>query len=191
MLDKCASGLADLLSAHQIVKTEDKDIYAYGLEVLLSTLVNSTILVILGLLLGLFPETLIFIGAYGAMRVFTGGYHARTHLGCIATFTAIYLTSMVLVRYTPDVLRTWPALLISLVCLVYIWIVAPVEHVNRPFEGKEYERFKKAGRVVALAETSLCFLNHWIFQLHPDLSFLIALAMLSVVFVLAIAKIIK
>jgi len=190
MLDKVANYTADLLSANHIIKEDDKEIYAYGIEVILSTVINLALIVVIGICLGYFTETAIFILSFASLMVYAGGYHARTHAGCIATFTLIYLANIGIVSITPDWLKGPISIGAAILAYVYIWINAPIEHKNRPFEGDEYNRFKGICRIILVIEfIAVMALN--IIATNHHLPYCIALAMLSVVFVLALARIIK
>ena len=188
MLSECANRIADYLSNNEIVKPEDKEIYIYGLEVILSTAANLLIVTLLGCALGLFVQTVVFVIAFAVLRVYAGGYHAKTHRSCIVTFTAIYLVNMILQRVTPDGIQRVLGSIIALTALVLIFTLAPIEHKNRPFEGNEYCKFKKMSRIIASFEVFLVIAGVVVFPIYHTITYCISLALLSVVLILAIAK---
>lgn len=190
MLDKVAGHTADLLSTNQIIRDDDKEIYAYGIEVILSTVINLVVIVAIGILMGRFAETAIFILAFASLRVYAGGYHARTHLGCIATFTLIYLANISVVGITPNWLEKPISIGAAIAAFLFIWHAAPIEHKNRPFEGDEYKRFKRNCRLILAVEFITVMALNTLTSIH-HLPYCIALAMLSIVFILALARIIK
>jgi len=187
MFDKCGARLAGALSEHRIIREEDKEIVVYGLDALLSTLANLVVIIALGLLLGKFVETLVFIASFAVLRVFAGGYHARTRLGCTATFIIIYLAGMALQHYTPDMLAKPAAIFLALASLASVLVLAPIEHPNRPFQDNEYQVFKAASRAVAGLETLLVILGV-AFTRYWNLAYCMSLAMLGVTIVLILAR---
>ena len=73
MLNKTAVRLAKKLLSLQIITEEVFDIYVYGLELLLSFFFSSSVIVIIGTILGRVIETLVFLLVFVLLRSFTGG----------------------------------------------------------------------------------------------------------------------
>ncbi|MCX7771758.1 MAG: accessory gene regulator B family protein [Clostridia bacterium] len=190
MLQQFAHKLTQNLLDMQIVKEEDKEIYQYGMEALISTLVNTVIVVIIGMLTGLLKETLIYLISFAILRVYSGGYHAKTHLGCILTFLTVFCSFMVCALIIPVDLKGPLSLVLGTGSLIAIFAMAPIEHANRPFAGDEYKSFKRMSRLIAASEWLLIMVfTLWIPSFVP-VAFLITTAMMSVVSILALAKII-
>lgn len=187
MLDKYGSRIAGVLCDNRIIREEDKEIIVYGLDALLSTLINLVIILGLGLILGQFRQTVVFLLSFASLRVFAGGYHARTRIGCTATFIIIYLMGMALQYYTPVMLMKPAAISLAVISLVSVFIMAPIEHKNRPFQGNEYKNFKKISRAVAGLQT-LLVITGIIFTGYEKLAYCVSLAMLGVTIVLVLAK---
>ena len=188
MLSECADRIADVLSNNRIIKSKDKEIYVYGLDALMSTFINLMIIATLGIVLGVFWETVIFMLAFAVLRIFAGGYHAKTRIGCAAASTSAYLISMALYYFTPDDLSKILALVLALISTVSIFVLAPIEHKNRPYEGDEYKRFKKISRIVTGLEALIVFIGIVIIPINYHLLYCISLAMINVVLILALAK---
>jgi len=67
MLDKCGSRIAGVLCDNRIIREEDKVIIVYGLDALLSTLINLVIILGLGLILGQLRQTVVFLLSFAAL----------------------------------------------------------------------------------------------------------------------------
>ena len=68
--------------ALSVYNSSDKiplDIYIYGFELLVSSVIETISLLLIGLLTGKFVETVIFIISFSSIRVFSGGYHANSY----------------------------------------------------------------------------------------------------------------
>lgn len=92
MLEKLAKSAARFFVAQNIVKSEYQEIYAYGMEILLSTMVNGIIVLIISILSDTVLPSLIFFTAFIVMRSSAGGYHAKTHIGCMLILIAVHLS---------------------------------------------------------------------------------------------------
>lgn len=75
----------------EIIKTEEKEIYIYGVQLIISSIINFLICIITSLLFGELLNGLIFFVAFSSLRKFTGGFHSRCFLICNIVFTMIVL----------------------------------------------------------------------------------------------------
>lgn len=61
---------------------ENRELYEYGLLLILSNLITVSILFILSCLLGILKEMLCFLSAFVSVRHYAGGYHAKHYQNC-------------------------------------------------------------------------------------------------------------
>ena len=90
------------------------DIYIYGFELLVSSVIETISLLLIGLLTGKFVETVIFIISFSSIRVFSGGYHANSYLKCFIVTIAYYL----LVLFSADIMLAFPNRTIILIAII-------------------------------------------------------------------------
>lgn len=188
MILNISARMTDFLLEREIVRKEDREIYLYGFEAMLSTIVNIVLTLTAGLVSGLFSETLIFMISFAVLRVYSGGYHAKTHTGCILTFAGIYAFSMAAAVLLPQQYAALVSIAAGAFSLVYILINAPIEHKNRPFVDDEYRNFRRICRMVAVLEAFLITILLVFFVQFSKTALVISLAMLGVTFILALAK---
>lgn len=111
------------------------EVYVYGLELIISSLVGEMIVLFLGLMLDRLMETLIFILLIKYIRIYSGGFHAKTYIVCNIVFISSYFFS-VLVCYK---LRSVPSNIILGLMIITVVIAigamikfAPIENKNKP-----------------------------------------------------------
>lgn len=63
------------------------DVYEYGLNILIYTVLSTLFLLLIGCLWGLTLECLIIIAIFYTCQTIGGGYHASTHLQCFITMS--------------------------------------------------------------------------------------------------------
>lgn len=189
MLQQFANGLASYLLKKKIVKQDDYEIYTYGIEAILSTLLNTIIVLFLGIAIGMIFETLIFLVAFAILRVYCGGYHSKSHWGCVLTFSALYGFSMLIISFLPSSASDVFSLVATGVSLCVIFILAPLEHANRPFVGNEHKVFRLLSRIIAIIEAGAIVLFLFSKHRHLHISLSLSLAMLCVAFILVYGKI--
>ncbi len=163
MLEKISVLIAEVFIKHSIIKEEEKSVYAYGTELLLSVFLNIIIALIISIITHKVVETFIFTVSFISVRQYIGGYHADTHLKCMITFTATILAFISAVSITPSDIMIPLIVLSVLFSAVSILIFSPVEHKNKPLEQELKIRLRKRSIlslcVVCFLITVICFLN--------------------------------
>jgi accessory gene regulator B len=154
MIGKKAAQLSAALARRGIIKAEDTDVYAYGLELMLSTTINILLVIVVSFLLNRPLSWLFFLLPFIPLRLTAGGYHAKTHLGCCATFTLGYaalLAAGILVSglVTPLILT-----IVSIACFMLNLLLSPVPASNKPLNADE----KRRNRSRSLVISAVCLL---------------------------------
>lgn len=189
MLQRISGRLTDYLVDKNIIRYDDREIYNYGLLAMFSTVINFLVILIIGIILGLVHETLIYLFAFALLRCYCGGYHAKTQMGCILGTVALYSVSMAVYYFLPKEYDRMFSMISAGACLIFIFALAPIEHKNRTFEGSEYRQFRLVARIIAVLYVLITYvICIFIYQLIMVASVL-ALVMLNVSFVLALGLI--
>ena len=146
MILKLADKFTEKLMEMQIVKNEDKELYAYGFWQGFVILINLITVAVMGLLFGMLWQSLAFTAAYGLLRHTAGGYHARTPQRCYVLSVLLIAAVLALLKWVP-----WSgALCLPLIALsgAVIFILAPVEDENKPLDDLEIVVYKKRARII-------------------------------------------
>ena len=149
-LERLSCKIGDDLVQSNIVKEEDAEIYIYGINQILTSVFNVSSALIIGLILGTFFETVVFMAAYIPLRIFAGGYHAKTSLRCYI-FSVIMLVIVSLdIKYLP--LAEWVYYAILLAAAIVVLVLSPVEDRNKPLDEIEHKVYKRRAIFIAAAE---------------------------------------
>lgn len=159
MTEKAARVMADGLARMGQIQRADVELYALGIEVILSSGVTAAAVMILGILLGNWKGAVAFLLCFMHIRNYSGGYHASTKVRCFLTSIGCYLASWLMVVC----MTAWPggirlaavALSFMAAAGVFYWR-APVENKNKrlPKDWKQRNRsrtFWSLGFWVAVA----------------------------------------
>lgn len=149
MIAKLAKSTAYFFVEKQVVKKEDEEVYAYGMELLYSSILNIALAAIIAIITNTVYPTAAFLTAFIVIRQYIGGYHAKTHLGCMSIFAVVLCCFAVLSRYIPAECEVWISMLSVILSIFLILKFAPVEHPNKPISGKEKSKLKKSGIISA------------------------------------------
>lgn len=95
MLNYLSRSITDFLLLKETIKTEEKEIYIYEVQLIISSIINFLICIITSLLFGELLNGLIFFVAFSSLRKFTGGFHSRSFLICNIVFTMIVVVALI------------------------------------------------------------------------------------------------
>ena len=149
MLDLLSSKISSKFVEHKIITEDMVDIYKYGVEITISSIIGFILILIIGLIFKSLMQALIFYIIFIILRSFTGGYHASSYLKCnlifsiVASLVIFFSKAATEVRFSTGIINILflPAL------SVFIWL-APIENPNKLIEKKRRIYFK-TGSVLA------------------------------------------
>lgn len=149
-MKKLSKMLADKLVQNG-ANAEIEDVYAYGIECTLSTLLIVILQIAAGLVLGKPLQMLVFILAWLPLRMIVGGAHATTHFACTLVSVGLGVLSVLLSEY---IIKAQLLLLIILLLIGYcvLFFAAPVIHKNHPISQKRFYKTRTIARVYAAVE---------------------------------------
>ncbi|MCL2445184.1 MAG: accessory gene regulator B family protein [Oscillospiraceae bacterium] len=176
------------LCASGAIETEDREVYEYALNILLMGVLHSLTVLFIGLLLGMFLESLVLFSTFFLARKFAGGYHASKHWQCYL-FTVVTVTGALLLA---SLLLTQSSVffyVLLAVSALAIFLLAPVEHANKPLSAKEKKVYRLISWAicVVLAGLSIAFFQ-WI---SPSVGLAVNMGLMLCAFALVLAVVEK
>ena len=153
MESKLAILICRSLLRQKAIENEYFDVYVYGLELILSFLFSTVVILLTGILLNALDIAIIFLIIFIALRRFTGGYHAPTYLQCKLTTISIYVAVNLLCIYLIVPLFAYIPLLI--LGLYIILRYGPIENIYKPLTPDIKKRNKHIA-VLMFILLSLC-----------------------------------
>ena len=143
MEHKIATWFCRRLRAKQVIDTEYEEVYIYGLEIILSCLISTSIILAIGVFTRQILPTLVFLVVFVLIRQYTGGYHANSYLMC-KLCTVMSFGISVLLANTFPISRLIFLVLAVIGCLI-IWLFGPIENVHKPLTDQEKKKHKITG----------------------------------------------
>ena len=148
MISKLSSYLTDKMLSNGTIAEEDKELYIYGLFMLISHLMFFIISCIFGLVLKCLLESIIFYIAFMLIRRYAGGYHALTETRCEILSTLSILACIVVIRLSKTYDIQTVLLIISAVSSVCIFVLCPLDTPEKPLSNKEFKYFRKVSWII-------------------------------------------
>lgn len=142
--------VTDYLVANKTIDEEDQEIYSYGLKQGVIMLLQTFSVLAIGIIWGMWWQSVLFIFSYTPLRLSSGGIHANRQWLCfICTIAHAGLVLLIIKLITcPDIV------VISVIAIstLIILFLAPVEDKNKPFDEAERKIFKKRTMIMLAAE---------------------------------------
>ncbi|HBQ64737.1 MAG TPA: hypothetical protein DD727_07430 [Clostridiales bacterium] len=150
MVDIAARQLISVFVKNGIVKKEEEELYAYGMELFLAVVMNLTAVLLLSIILNNLLPTLVFLAGFIPVRRYAGGAHARSHFLCLLLFLMAYWIFWMILLIVPHGMHLPIALITGLLSVQLIFVHAPVESSAKPLDSKRVLKFKKRSRQISI-----------------------------------------
>lgn len=184
MIPKLSSRIVKELIRNEIIHEEESEIYEYGMDMVLSTLVNLLIVLIVGLAFGELISAIIFFVLFALIRSSSGGYHAETHLKCNTIYAVTLAIVLFWVKFAVSYYTISGHIVILLVYFLTVARFAPIENPNKPLEETQMKKHKALcilyGMILTIASLLLWYQFHLM-----KYAVLIAVTLLSVTIAMA------
>lgn len=150
MINNLSTRITNKLLAEGNIAENERELYIYGLFMLLSHLMYLVFVIVFGLIFKCFLESIIFYIAFQFIRRYAGGYHAKTEIRCEILSTLSILCCIVLIKLSKMYDIRITLLIISLVFAVLIFVLCPLDTPEKPLNDKEYKYFRKISWIILL-----------------------------------------
>jgi accessory gene regulator B len=145
-----------------VIQELDEDIYEYGLELLIHTVLNLASVLVSAAMIGKVPESIALLAVILPLQSYGGGYHAQTHLRC---FLIMYIGWWGVMFILPHI-SPMAATIVAGLSIVVVYKLAPVPHVNVKMSAGQRLKMRKYARVAAVLGAFLSAILIWGVSAH-------------------------
>lgn len=150
MINNLSALLTDKLLAKGSITEDERELYIYGFFMLLSYIMYFVLACIFGILFKCFIESIIFYIAFQFIRRYAGGYHAATETRCEILSTLSIIASIGIIKLSKIYDFKTILLIITLISVVIIFILCPLDTPEKPLTEKEFKYFRKISWIILL-----------------------------------------
>ncbi len=184
MINKIASQILSFISKQLEISPEMRDIYQYGIEIALSSMLNILLVTLCALILKNFYAGLIYLFIFIFLRSYTGGYHASTYFRCNLTFVVTFIVTfcfykIIMFCNTPIYVHE----AIALANLIPIAVYSPVPNKHKALTDKQKARSHNLSLIIASA-LSLIGLVLIVLDIHIGAMIINTVTMVSVLIII-------
>ena len=134
------------------------DVCIYGLELTISSFITTVLVIIIGILFGNIWLGVIYSVALSGIRIFSGGYHAKTYFRCGLVTVLTFLLSVAVYEYIINYLLSAVNLMIVIffvITLTVLGVMAPIENENKKIMDKQ--NCKMIAMFICVAELMILY----------------------------------
>ena len=151
MINRLSMWLANKLVKERIITENYFEVYKYGIEITISSIIGFLLTLLIGIMLKNTICSIVFYITFVCLRMLTGGFHATSYLKCNSLFCLI--TIIVLALSDISTIFKFPK--IEMVLLVsfsigILWWLAPIENTNKSIENRKKAIYKLLSIIVSI-----------------------------------------
>ena len=186
MFEKTATHITMWMDRNGIIESDKITIVQWGLRNILDTTLNIITFMIIGLILRMPLETIIFTLGYIPLRSFAGGFHAKTPLRCWIVSNTILFTALMIICY----LSSYPLILLilGLLSIAILVVLMPVSDIHKPLDSSDVRKYKVRGLCILSIEIGTSFIFKVIHQSRLTYSIFAIWILLSIMLILGKIK---
>ena len=158
MIHSVALVIADFFVSKDVITEEEEEVCAYGMELIISGIISIALVLIIGLITGNISYAVVCYKKIVVIRLYTGGYHADTHVGCNVCYCMAFIISMVLLKaqtYIKSVVAIW---LVALAGYLIIVLNAPLEHHNKRLTIEQKHKYMIISAMLGISSMLISFM---------------------------------
>ncbi len=119
---------------------EDKEIYIYGAELLISSMIGTVLLLFIGFVSHHFVEAIIYEILISSSRSILGGYHCKNYYTCIFSYLIIFMSDLLFIQYF--IININQLIFIEILGLLVTIFNCPIDNINKKCTLKKRKIFK-------------------------------------------------
>ncbi len=153
MFEKIADNIVNWMLNSHIIEENKVVICKWGISHILDSIFNIITFLIIGILFKMPLETIVFTLGYIPLRIYAGGYHSKTPFRCWCVSNLILIVSLVIIQNAEKYNTVFGVL--SLLSVIVLVILIPVEDIHKPLDQNERKMYKKCGLFILILEVFL------------------------------------
>lgn len=165
------------------IRTEEKEEYLYGMNIFLNVCLNIVSMIIIGIMTHRLWQCITFCIVHKSIRKYTGGFHFESALFCYISSCIMYFVLIGTIKYIP--FRIFEVSIVVLVSSVIIWLISPIEAINKPLDDCEKIVFKKRARINIVIMFVVYSISTYI---SKEIAQIIAVSIICVMFFALVGK---
>ena len=162
MFHKISERIITYAIKNSTLDKDKADEYIYGLEITLSVLASYLSVIIIGLLMGMLWQSVLFLFLFVSVRRFAGGFHFSSQIMCYLSMCIMCSLVLLIIKYSENNVMLYS--IIMTISIIILLMLSPVPAIEKPLDTKEKIIYGRIARimiiVIAVIYAVLCFFEH-------------------------------
>ena len=133
--------LVDAMINIGTIHKEDKELYLYGGHLLIVTLANILTTICIGIFMGMFWESIMFMLTYIPIRIYAGGYHSKTQARCY--MVSIFINGFAMIAIKWIIWHSMICYMLLIVSQIGIVALAPIDDNKKLLNENEKRIYRR------------------------------------------------
>ena len=159
MLTKLSKKICIQLVNNNKITDDEKELYVYGVFLLLSGILSTLIIILFGFIFGCLLETIVFYISFRGIRDYAGGYHANTEIRCQLLTTLTFLSSTYIISISDRLIFQKIIIVLSIIAIPIIIIFSPLDTPSKPLDTDEKKKYRKISLIILSAITFIIIIS--------------------------------
>lgn len=161
MLHKLSERIVSCAVRNGVLDTEKAEEYVYGIEISLSVGISYLSVLVIGALMHMLGEALLFLFLFVLIRRFAGGFHFKSQLSCYLSTCIISFAVLSLIRLSGESMAANG--IMTAASSAVLLVLSPVPAIEKPLDAKEIYVY---GRVTRIMICILCGMVLLLYLVH-------------------------
>ncbi len=141
MVHRISVKIFNVLKKNGAVKEKQDAIVLFGIEQGITSILEIIMLLATGISMHMLLYSIFILVAFTTVRVYAGGYHAKTVGMCVIKSWLLFVSALLLVKMFPHIIGMQVIFLALM--LLFIIKVSPIETKNKPLKDFEIVRYRR------------------------------------------------
>lgn len=151
MMHRVSDAVANWLVKTGAISAEDSTLYSYAMYSVMFVSIPLLLSVVVGVLMNMLLESLLFISPFVLIRKFSGGFHLKSPTACLFISTGIIAAFLFCIK----LVLVYEFFLVPLVFMfvlgLLLFIKSPIDTEERKLSEREVVVFGKIARIMVVA----------------------------------------
>lgn len=136
--------ILDYMVSKKVIVDEEKvrAYYKYGIEITISSIFNVVLVLLFGIITNHFIHSCFYLAEFILIRSFSGGFHAKTYVGCNVTMCISFLTLLLGYELFFKSVNILFIVLLEIFSLLVITVFAPCDNPHKKIKLEKRSGFK-------------------------------------------------
>lgn len=122
------------------IQEQDRELYTYALYSVALLMMPWMLIIVFGWIIGNIRQAVVMIIPFMMLRKFSGGFHAKTPLRCMAISSFLLFLCIKIIF---ELSCSWKLLIVTAIMGVSLIIFSPVDSQERRLEKQQKEQYRK------------------------------------------------